>query len=88
MGLYTNLNFPKNESAVDKWLLNNKDAVIAELKEHYEGCLEHCGADDEYNTIPAKELYEKALADVFSCKDEIQAFYEEVEYWENCIEKE
>lgn len=88
MGLYANLTFPKDKATIDKWLKDNKDAVITELKEHYKGCLEHCGENDGYNTVPAKELYEKALVDVFSCKDEIQAFYEEVEYWENHIEKE
>lgn len=88
MGLYTNLTFPKDESAVDKWLLVNKDAIIAELKDYYEGCLDNCGADDEANTIPAKELYEKASLDILSCKEELEALFAEMEYWEKFIEEE
>lgn len=88
MGLFSNLTFPEDESTTDRWLLDNKDAVIAELKEYYESCLDNCGPDDDANTIPAKELYEKANIDILSCKGEIGAFYAESEYWERFIEEE
>lgn len=88
MGIFSNLTFPEDESSIGKWLLNNKNVVIAELKELYEFCLDNCGPDDEINTLPAKELYERASLDILSCKDEIQDYYSEIEYWEKLIEKD
>lgn len=72
-----------NISIDDKWLNDNKDTILADLKEYYEGSLDICGADDEINTIPAKELYEKARVDIVSCRTEIEEFYQEKNYWRN-----
>ena len=72
-----------NISINDKWLNDNKDKIIADLKEYYEGSLDICGTDDEINTIPAKELYEKAMVDILSCRTEIEEFYQEKNYWGN-----
>lgn len=88
MEIFNYLTLPKDDTSADKWLLDNRDTVIAELKDYYEGCLDNCGPDDDINTIPAKELYEKASLDILSCKDEIQAFYTEVEFWNKIIEEE
>lgn len=70
-----NLILPKDEAIIDQWLTDNKDAVIAELKKYYEFCLNFCGEDDDINTIPAKELYEKATIDILSCNEDIQNHY-------------
>lgn len=86
MGLYKNLDLPKDETAIDQWLLDNKDRILVELKEHYEACIEMCGLDDDVNTIPAKELYESASKDILSCSDDIQYYFKEVERWEKLIE--
>lgn len=86
MGTYTNLSFPKDKSLIDKWLLDNKDAVIAELKENYEGNLENCGENDDICTIPSKELYEKACNNILSCKDDLEAHFTEMEYWNQVMQ--
>ncbi len=85
MGLNSDLTFPEDETVIDKWLLENKDVVISELKEYFEGTLDLCGPDDKINTIPAKELYEKASDSIFSCKDEIAAFFYEKQHWDKHI---
>lgn len=88
MGLLNDLTLPKDETPIEKWLIENRDDIIAELKDYYEGCVDNCGEHDEINTIPAKELYEKANKDILSCKDDIEDYYREVEYWQDYIEKE
>ena len=35
--------------------------VVDYLKENYEACADLCGENDEVNTMPAKDAYEKAL---------------------------
>ncbi len=85
MELNSNLILPENESVTYKWLLDNRDAVVSELKDYYEGTLDICGPDDDINTIPAKELYEKACDNIFSCKDEIVTFFYEKQYWDKYI---
>ena len=83
MKISSNTAFPGIE--VDKWLADNKDAIIAELKEYYEGCLDNCGPDDEINTLPAKELYEKAGINILSCKDEIEKYFALKEYCDGIL---
>jgi hypothetical protein len=67
----------------DEYLLDNKDAIVKDLKNYYEALLDLCGDDDEINTLPAKELYENACINILTCKDEIEAFYLEKEYYDN-----
>lgn len=80
-----NLTFPKDREAIDNWLIENRDAVIKELKDYYEASIDLCGIDDDINTIPAKELYEKARIDILSCKDEIKEYYELKEYCDGML---
>jgi hypothetical protein len=72
----------------DEYLLNNKDTILSELKDFYECVLKICGQNDETNTIPAKDLYERACADIVSCKNEISEYYSQVEKCEEEVEKE
>lgn len=85
MKISSNIAFPGIE--VDKWLTDNKDVIIAELKEYYEGCLDNCGPDDEINTLPAKELYEKVSIDILSCKDEIEEYFALKEYCNGILDE-
>lgn len=64
----------------NEFLINSKDKIVLELKGYYEATIEMCGPDDEINTIPAKDLYEKAKIDILSCKDEIEEYYYMKEY--------
>lgn len=84
----SNLILPKDEAIIDQWLTDNKDTVIAELKEYYEFCFDYCGEDDDINTIPAKELYEKATIDILSCNQDIQKHYNFLEECNNQIRLE
>lgn len=80
-----NLIFPKDIKATDNWLIENRNAIITELKGYYEASIDLCGIDDDTNTIPAKSLYEKASMDILSCKDEIAEYYSMKEYCNGII---
>jgi hypothetical protein len=88
MGLFNYLVLPKDGPINDTWFVENKNKILADLKDYYEACIDLCGEDDDINTIPAKELYEKANIDIILCKGEIESFYTESEYWEKFIEEE
>ncbi len=66
----------------NEWLLLNKQQINTDIKEYYEGTLDLCGPNDDFHTISAKKLYESVSADIYSYREEIEAFYREKQYWD------